>query len=294
MREAEGVSLTSLPASGSDRGRGPLAALAKPNAATVAMKRVQGAFEARDWTAIRALCAADMKAEDRRRRAVVSGGAERWIEDMQAIARARPNARFERQLLFTAGDRLDLQRILVTGEIEHLWLTEIDEHRDITTVITFDADDWRAAMAAGVARALAVDATTATLRPVYEFFLGFNDHDPTRVRAAFADDLVVDDRRLAGQGLVEGADAYIESLAALWRLAPEHRDQRGVRARARALRCCARHRGRRDASRRGRLRAPDGERVDRRRRPHHADRALRDEDADAALARFEELCANRA
>src|SRR5262249_22124773 len=163
----------------------PLAALAKPNAASVAMERVQAAFEARDSAAMSAVWAADAKFEDRRHQVVVSCDAGRWIADLQAIAQARPDTRFERSLLFTAGDRLDLERMVVTGEMEGLGLTEVDEHGRITAEIAFDVEDSRAALADGVARSLAVDASAATLRPVYEFFLGFNDHDPARARAAF-------------------------------------------------------------------------------------------------------------
>ena len=126
------------------------------------------------------------------------------------------------------GDRVDLERVVWVGdaengqfEVAYLCLTEVDERRHITVTIAFDVGDWRAALAQTVSRALAVDTAAATLRPVYEFFLGWNDHDPARVRAAVADDLVVHDHRLAGLGLVEGADAYVESLAALWRLAPD-------------------------------------------------------------------------
>ena len=50
---------------------------------------------------------------------------------------------------------------------------------------------------------------------------GSNDHDRSRVRAVLADDVVVHDRRRTGMGLLEGADAYVESLDALWELAPD-------------------------------------------------------------------------
>jgi hypothetical protein len=187
------------------------------------MERVRAAFEARDWAAMRALCTADMKFEDRRRQALVSGDVGCWIAEMQAVAPARPDARFERQLLFTAGDRLDLERILVTDEMACLWLSEVDAQGHITAVSAFDPDDWRSALTEGAARAFAADAAGAALRPVYEFFLGFNDHDPARVRASLADDVVVNEHGLVGLGLVEGGDAYVESLAAFWRLVPDLR-----------------------------------------------------------------------
>ncbi|MCI0347380.1 MAG: hypothetical protein L0221_18360, partial [Chloroflexi bacterium] len=41
------------------------------------------------------------------------------------------------------------------------------------------------------------------------------------MRAVLADDLVLDDRRLAGLGRVDGADAYLDTLAVMWELAPD-------------------------------------------------------------------------
>jgi hypothetical protein len=48
-----------------------------------------------------------------------------------------------------------------------------------------------------------------------------SSHDRARLRAAVVDDFVFNDRRRAGVGLVEGADAYVEAVAALWELAPD-------------------------------------------------------------------------
>jgi class 3 adenylate cyclase/tetratricopeptide (TPR) repeat protein/ketosteroid isomerase-like protein len=209
-----------------DAARDPLAALAKPNAATVARDRLDAAFEARDWAALRALCVADATFEDRRRHVLVSHGVDEWIADRQRWARAAVHQ--ERRLVATAGDRIALDRVLATSgppggrsEFESLQLAEVDEGGRILAQVAFDPDDRRAANAEALARALAHDPAAATLRPVYEATLGLNDHDLARVRAALADDLVVHDHRLAGLGLVEGADAYLESLEALWRLVPD-------------------------------------------------------------------------
>jgi len=57
--------------------------------------------------------------------------------------------------------------------------------------------------------------------PVLECIEAFNDRDRTRVRAVLADDLVVDDHRPARLGVIEGADAWVESYAAVWDLAPD-------------------------------------------------------------------------
>src|SRR5262249_36507582 len=208
--------------------RDPLAALARPNAATVAMDRLQAAFEARDWAAARALFAEEAKIEDRRRLFLGSSGAEVWIAEMQMIARERPDAHYDRQLVGTAGGRVDLERVLWAGgpeggrfEVADLRLTEVGAAGRITAIIAFDLDDGGAGHADAFDRASAVDRAAATLRPVYEFFLGVNDRDLARVRAALADDLVVDDHRLEGMGRLEGADAYLESLSALLRLVPD-------------------------------------------------------------------------
>jgi hypothetical protein len=206
----------------------PLAALAKANAAAAAMERVYAAIAARDWAATRAAIAADAKIEDRRRHVLVSLDTEGWIADERRIADDVPEGRYGWRLVGTAGDRVELERVLWRGgppgglsEIEYLWLTEVDDRGLVTAAVVFDLDDWRAAFADCFARALAVDATAPTLRPSYELAMGLNDHDLAGIRAACADDLVVHDHRLAGLGLVEGVDAYLESLVALWRLVPD-------------------------------------------------------------------------
>src|SRR5262249_48812558 len=81
----------------------PLAALAKPNAATAARDRAEAAFEARDWVALRALCAADAKFEDRRRHVLVAYDVDGWIAERQRWARSA--AHQERRLAGTAGGR---------------------------------------------------------------------------------------------------------------------------------------------------------------------------------------------
>src|SRR5262249_4805921 len=113
------------------------------------------------------------------------------------------------------------------SEMEYLSLMDVDESGRIVATVAFDPDDRRAASAEGFSRVLVGDSAAATLRPIYEFALGFDDHDPVRTRNAFADDLVVDDHRLVGPGLVEGGDSHLENIAALWRLAPDmHIDSR--------------------------------------------------------------------
>src|SRR5439155_25910942 len=210
--------------------RDPLATLARPNAASAVGDRLRVALAARDWAAMRALCAPGAKFEDRGRRALVSGDIDWWIADLQEIASMR-NTRFERQLVGTAGDRVALTRILLSGdpggaaaaaatesppisslgpfELEALWVTEVDESGRLTAGVAFDVDDWRAATREAYARWFASDAVAAaSVGPVFEFVEAMNEHDRTRVRAVLAADFVLDDHRPARLGVIEGADAY--------------------------------------------------------------------------------------
>ena len=208
----------------------PLLALLRPNAATAASERVQVAFAARDWSAMQAACAPHAKFEDRRPHARVSGDADWWVADAQGIVQATPDVRYERQLVATAGEHVALDRVLWTGtsttggpvEVEYLRLTEIDSTGRIVAMIGFDLNDRRAALREAWARWLAADATAATVMPpLFELIEGITDHDRPRLRAVLADDVVVNDYRRTGQGRVDGADAYLDTLAVLWDLAPD-------------------------------------------------------------------------
>ncbi len=217
--------------------RDPLAAIAKPNAPAATMERWQAAFAAGlagdDWNAIRGLCAPGMVFEDRQRFALVFGDAELMIAS--ARERARTGARPEAQLVGTAGDRVVIVRMLWSGgplggrfEIEYFSVIEVDEAGRLTAVIFFDLDDPRAAQRKAWARWAAIDPAAAP----WVALLGaavdsFEAHDRERVRALFADDVIVEDHRRTGFGRIDGAEAYIESLVVLWDLAPDHRMELG-------------------------------------------------------------------
>ncbi|MGH7289558.1 MAG: nuclear transport factor 2 family protein, partial [Myxococcota bacterium] len=187
------------------------------------------AFEARDWAALRTLAAEGTRFADRRRQALLSGDADWWVEDLELAAAYAEDVRFQRKLVATAGDRISLERVLLTGgppagrvEIEYFWLAEVDEAGLLVAGMMFDVDDWRAAQREGLGRWVARDTAAATvLGPVFELTEAWNDHDRARMRAVLADDFVLVDRRLAGVGEVEGVDAYLDSPAALWALAPD-------------------------------------------------------------------------
>jgi ketosteroid isomerase-like protein len=205
----------------------PLAALAKPNAATAARDSVEAAFAKGDWAAMRALCVADATFEDRRRHILVSHGVNGWIADRQRWARSAVHQ--ERRLVSTAGDRVALERILTTSgppdrrsEFEYLVLTEVDERGRIVVTVAFDLNDSRAANREALARVSAGDpVAAASLGPLVEVLEAFNDRDRARLRAVFADDVVAEDRRRTGVGRIEDASSYVDSLSVFWDLAPD-------------------------------------------------------------------------
>ncbi|HXJ34498.1 MAG TPA: nuclear transport factor 2 family protein [Candidatus Eisenbacteria bacterium] len=213
---------------GASPARDPLAALARPNAANATMDRVQAAYEARDWAAMRALFAPDAKIEDRRRHVLLSGDLDVWIEDWQRTAGA--DVVYRRQLVKTGGERVALERVLATGtlpaggpfEIEYLGLIEVDERGRIVFGAALDADDWRTAQRETLARVIAdAPVAAASVRSVVELIEAFNDHDAARLRATFSDDVVYENHRRTGVGRIEGASDFVGNAAILWGLAPD-------------------------------------------------------------------------
>ncbi len=209
--------------------RDPLAAIAKPNAACATMDRWQAtydvAFETGDWEPMRALCAPDLVFDDRRRLALLSGDRDFMIAS--ARERVAMDARPQRSLRGTAGDRVAIETILWSGgppdgrfEIEYLGVIEVDESGLVAGMVMFDIDDARAAQREAWARWAAIDPAVAPhLALLSSAADAFNERDRSRVRAPYADDLIVEDHRRAGLGRLEGGDAYADSLAVLWELA---------------------------------------------------------------------------
>jgi hypothetical protein len=142
-----------------------------------------------------------------------------------------PSSRFTSTLRATRGERLALNFHAFAGEVaggggplamdDHLTLHEVDGEGRIVAIVLFDLDAEDAAHAEpDVANVVA---------PIAEVIDAFNEKSAAKWRAAFTDDLVVEDHRLAGMGRIEGADAYTESVVALWKLAPVTRGEMGWR-----------------------------------------------------------------
>jgi ketosteroid isomerase-like protein len=152
-----------------------------------------------------------------------------------ARERARSGGRPEFRLVGAAGDRVAVSRVLWSGgppdgrwEVEYLAVIEFDEAGRMAATIFFDLDDTRAAQREAWARWAAIDPAAAPWVALFGAAVdGFDAQDGKRLRTLFADDFVADDHRRTGFGRIEGADAYLRSLEALWDLAPDQRIELG-------------------------------------------------------------------
>jgi GNAT superfamily N-acetyltransferase len=104
--------------------------------------------------------------------------------------------------------------------IGHHALFEIDAAGKLRALVLFDADDRAAAQTELFERYVATGADGMP-RGAIEFLRGLNEHDLVRARSGLCDDFVLDDHRRTGLGRLEGAGAYIASVAAAYELAPD-------------------------------------------------------------------------
>ena len=197
----------------------------KTNAASAALDRWQAAYDTAsrsgDWGAARALCAADFVFDDRRRLARLSGDRELFIAANRE--RAAIGARPRRRPIGVAGDRVAIETFLWSGgpsggrfEIEYLDVVEVDESRLLRAIVLFDVEDAREALCEALSRWGAIDPDLApTLSLVSDLTDAFEAHDPARLRALCAADLVVEDHRRAGMRRVDGGDVHVDSIAVL-------------------------------------------------------------------------------
>ncbi len=197
-----------------------------PNAAVQVRARVDQAWEAGDWAALRALASDGFVFDDRRRRTQLSGGVDLWLESMQAIR--QPGVRFVRSLLATLGERISIQRSVWSGtaegspfELEQIVVTEIDAAGRIAASINFDADDRAVAFAEAHARFVDGEAgASRAQRLLYEFTRALARRDWDAAREYMAPDATVCDHRTLSLPTL-GRDDYIASLRAVDDLTPD-------------------------------------------------------------------------
>jgi hypothetical protein len=131
-----------------------------------------------------------------------------------------------RERLATQGDRIVLDRVVWTGrgggtEVEYLRLSEVDAHGRLASSIVFDPEDRRAAFGEAFRRFLAGEAAGVPW-PASLLALGaaFGRRDWNAMRRALSDDIVIRDHRPLGLG-VTTAEEWIASLRAATDLAPD-------------------------------------------------------------------------
>jgi ketosteroid isomerase-like protein len=199
-----------------------------PNAAARLRDRLNDAFTAKDWDAMRALASRDLTFEDRRKWSMLSGGVDLWIKSVELIQTASGVA-FDDELIGALGERIELRRRVVTGagpdgnvfESEFIVLTEIDADGRITASINFDLEDRRAAFAEAHVRFFVGEAAASDGQaPIVALGDAAARHDWEAMRRCLADDIVVRDTSTLGLGPVSG-EQFIDALRAQADLAPD-------------------------------------------------------------------------
>jgi hypothetical protein len=199
-----------------------------PNAATRTNDRWVERAEAGDWDALRSLVAAGTF-EDRRPLLRTKGDLESMALGNTKYAWGGKGTRARRTLLATAGDRLALERVLWTSgtdpsafEVDLLQLTEVDAEGSVIGYVFFDPSD-RVAASTELFERYAATGADGVSAVALEGVRAWNEHDLTRLRATLPAEFYLDDRRRTGVGRLDGAAAYLESLAALWELSRDLR-----------------------------------------------------------------------
>jgi ketosteroid isomerase-like protein len=270
------------------------------NAACRVRDRMFEAVKAGAFPMLRALASSDFTFEDRRKRSMLTGDLELYIENAEFM-RSQPHLRITRELLGTAGDRLAFERLAQAGgpdggefEIDIITLVEVDAAGRLVAVINWDPDDRLAASDEAHARFVAGEAASA---PPHATILALDRaltrRDWLAFRRCLADDLVYRDHRRLGLGTL-GCDALGAAVRAHVDLAPDLRTEKP------RLLGWNRHGYVTVMHQYGTI--PDGgpfENVFLRMIVADGDRIRQFEtfdvaDADQALARFEELCADPA
>jgi hypothetical protein len=185
------------------------------------------AFESDDWDAMRRLCAPALRFEDRRRLALLDGDAELMVAS--ARERARVGAHPDLWPVGAMGDRVAVWRMVWSGgppegrfEVEYVATGEVDESGLLSSIVLFDLDDAQDALREAWARWAAIEPVAEPwIGTATSFMDAFNSRDRTVSAWRFAENIVVEDHRRTGFGLIEGCDAYIDAIAVLWDLTPD-------------------------------------------------------------------------
>jgi len=106
-------------------------------------------------------------------------------------------------------------------ERESLAVQEVDAEGRTVAVIIFDVEDRAAASDELLERSSRLDFPPALADRLVEMTRARRARDIPRLRATFPDDFYFDDRRRTGFGRLEGPDAYMAAVAALYEQSPD-------------------------------------------------------------------------
>ena len=101
-------------------------------------------------------------------------------------------------------------------------VSEVDRDGRFVHGAAFDPDDRAAASTELFERYVASGADGLTSNAI-AIARAWNDHDLERLRTLLPADFYLDDRRRTGVGRLDGVDAYLASLAAVWELSRDLR-----------------------------------------------------------------------
>jgi len=195
------------------------------NAAARSTARLIASVQAEDWNRVGALLAENVSFEDRRRGFLFSGDRQLMLANLRYIG---AGARTTTTLLATAGARLALQRYrfgALNGaapfEVETLQVAEVDADGRVCAAVVFDPDDRRAASRELFERYARSDEARPMPAAAFEALRAMNDHDLDRLRALLPRDFFFDDHRRTGVGRIEGSEAFVPTVAALFEQAPD-------------------------------------------------------------------------
>jgi hypothetical protein len=200
-----------------------------PNAMTRWLDQWCACGAARDWGRFERLYGPTAMFDDRRRLLRTTGDREMGIRAARVIWESERRIRVERTLLATAGDRLALERWNWRGgkpgadfAVDTLAVTEVDANGLGIAWICFDPED-RAAASAELFERYAASGADGAPPVAFDVIRAWNAHDLERLRALLPADFYLDDRRRTGVGRLDGIDAYLASLAAVWELSRDLR-----------------------------------------------------------------------
>jgi class 3 adenylate cyclase len=186
------------------------------NAASRAIDRIY-----RDRSAAVAWIRDDFSFEDRGGRALTSGGAVEWLGTQTFFF--SQGGRPSRELIGTRGDRIMIERVEWTGEFELdlVAVAEVDAEGGLRAVVRFDADDLDAAFEEAEMRFLAGEAAGLEAQAaIAAFRCAIGERDWEALKSVLTTDFANCDHRTLGVG-AENADELIASLRALADLSPD-------------------------------------------------------------------------